>query len=284
MGILNAGVQIVTLQQPVREYTSDSINDIAGILEPIISMVRAYEESDVKSQRGKAKWQARRDGIANGKKIVHSSKVLPAWVEPNADRTDFVIIPEVAATVRQIFQMSLAGYGVRTIAARLIEADIKPIGKTSTWHESYIRLIIKNRAALGEYQSYRSINGERVKIGEPVPNYFPAVIDADTFDRVQAGQTARFPKAKAGTGRKGRSQENPGEAVRARRTFFKGLIMRPDGRAPTTSVAIRLVIPIITSSIAARCVKRRVLYFAHSLIGFSRRCSCLRRRNSRRKI
>ena len=50
ISILNSGVSIVT-REPRRAYTQDSINDIAALLEPIIYMSRAHEESATKSFR-----------------------------------------------------------------------------------------------------------------------------------------------------------------------------------------------------------------------------------------
>ncbi len=50
ISILNSGVSIVT-REPRRTDTQDSINDIAALLEPIIYMSRAHEESATKSFR-----------------------------------------------------------------------------------------------------------------------------------------------------------------------------------------------------------------------------------------
>src|SRR5262245_35717831 len=47
-GILKAGIDIVT-REPERRYTKQSVGDIIGILEPLVIMARANEESKIKS-------------------------------------------------------------------------------------------------------------------------------------------------------------------------------------------------------------------------------------------
>ena len=51
--------------------------------------------------------------------------------------------------------------------------------------------MLRNRAALGEFQKRRKLNGKETPVGEPVPNYYPAVIDEDLF---RAAQEARVEK------------------------------------------------------------------------------------------
>jgi DNA invertase Pin-like site-specific DNA recombinase len=221
ISILNSGVRIVTLQ-PEREYTSDSINDVAGILEPIISMVRAHEESAVKSQRIAASWKARRDGVAKGKKIVIASWAIPGWIRPNADGTDYELIPERAAVVRKIFALAAEGYGTKAIAKKLMDAGVEPIGRRSPkqdqphWEHSYVWKIINNRQVLGEYQPKRIDTaatskrgkplkkGRQVPVGDPIPGYYPRVVGDDLFNRVQAAVKGRVRHR----GRKGNEVAN----------------------------------------------------------------------------
>jgi DNA invertase Pin-like site-specific DNA recombinase len=244
ISILNAGVEIVTLA-PERAYTQDSVNDIAGLLEPIIAMQRAWEESQVKSTRGCAKWQARRDGVYNaGRKIVFNARMLPPWIVPNADGTDFELEPEKAAVVREIFSMSAEGFSVVAIARKLESAGVTPIaagmGKTKGkgWAPYYVGKILKNRAAIGEFQPHRVIEDKRFKIGEPVKGYFPAVVDEDMFNRVQAALRTRLPRM-TGTGSRrkttaetGKTRAVPaGSRPHSAKNLFKGILIDArDGR------------------------------------------------------
>src|SRR5262249_44620440 len=76
LGILKAGVEIVTMT-PERHYSKTSVGDIVGLLEPIIIMSRAHEESAVKSVRIADIWKQRRKH-AEEKPM---NGVGPAWLK-----------------------------------------------------------------------------------------------------------------------------------------------------------------------------------------------------------
>jgi DNA invertase Pin-like site-specific DNA recombinase len=193
MDVLEAGVKIVTLS-PEREYDERSLNDIADLLEPLVCMQRAWEESQIKSVRGQARWKARRDNAAKGRKAVFARAMIPAWLKPNADKTDFAIDHEAAARVKQIFEMALQGYGAIGICKRLNASGVKPIGRTGRWNYPYIVRILANRAVLGEYQAHTYADGRKRRIGEPVKDYFPRVISDRLFSQVQATMRGRAPQ------------------------------------------------------------------------------------------
>jgi DNA invertase Pin-like site-specific DNA recombinase len=217
MGILESGVRIVTLS-PEREYNEKSITDIAGLLEPLVIMQRAWEESQMKSVRGQAKWKSRRDAAANGKKTVFARTMIPAWLKPNADKTDFLIDHEGGAAVEQIFELAQAGYGSVAICKKLNAAGVKAIGKTARWNYQYVNRILRNREVLGEYQGHTIVDGRKHRTGEPVKDYFPRVIPDALFNRVQAMKQGRAPQF----GRKGEDVSN----------LFTGLLVDArDGRA-----------------------------------------------------
>jgi DNA invertase Pin-like site-specific DNA recombinase len=195
LSILRNGVQITTLE-PFREHTKASVGDLAGLLEPIIIMQRAWEESQMKSVRGKAKWKARRDGVERwrngepgGKKIVFDAKVQPAWIKPNADKTDFEVDSVAAVIINRLFKLAASGYGCHAIVKKLNDEGVKSIGRGGkygrTWSPQYIKSILLNRAVIGEFQP-RSSAEDDATVGEPVPGYFPAVVPTALFNKVQA--------------------------------------------------------------------------------------------------
>jgi len=63
ISILNSGVSIVT-REPRRTYSQDSINDIAALLEQLIYMSRAHEESATKSFQLKVAWAKKKERAA----------------------------------------------------------------------------------------------------------------------------------------------------------------------------------------------------------------------------
>jgi DNA invertase Pin-like site-specific DNA recombinase len=78
ISILNSGVSIV-IREPRRTYTPDSIIDIAALLEPLIDMSRAHEESATKSFRHKDAWAKKKERAAT--QGVPMTKTSPRWLE-----------------------------------------------------------------------------------------------------------------------------------------------------------------------------------------------------------
>jgi DNA invertase Pin-like site-specific DNA recombinase len=190
ISILNSGVSIVT-REPRRTYTQDSINDIAALLEPIIYMSRAHEESATKSFRLKDAWAKKKErAAASG---LPMTRMAPRWLE--LTEKGYRLIPERAATVREIFRLSAEGMGIQRILNHLVANPKKypPFGDSGRWRDSYVLQILSNRAVFGEFQpQMREEGNKRVNCGEPIKGYFPAVVSEDLFYQVQAGMKARF--------------------------------------------------------------------------------------------
>jgi hypothetical protein len=192
------------------EYDEKSINANFGqLLMSLVIMSRAHEESATKALRGQAAWEQKRKAAArNGHKLTAK---CPAWLKLSNDRKSFTVLPEVAQAVNFIFQMKLEGRGSETIARALNEKEgvwkPQPRGKgkkfSGGWRESYINKILRSRAVIGEFQAHRKIGPQWVPEGEPIPDYFPAIVDKTMYDRVQSGiQHNRETKGNAG-GRNG---------------------------------------------------------------------------------
>jgi DNA invertase Pin-like site-specific DNA recombinase len=201
ISILNSGVSIVT-REPRRTYTQDSINDIAALLEPLIYMSRAHEESATKSFRLKDAWARKKERAAQG---IPMTKMAPRWLELTED--GYKLIPDRAATVREIFRLSAEGLGVQRILNYLVANPEKhpPFGDSGRWRDSYVLQILSNRAAFGEFQpQMREEGNRRVDCGPAIKGYFPAVISEELFFEVQAGMKKRFRAA----GRPGEYETN----------------------------------------------------------------------------
>jgi DNA invertase Pin-like site-specific DNA recombinase len=189
ISILNSGVSIVT-REPRRTYSQDSINDIAALLEPLIYMSRAHEESATKSFRLKDAWAKKKERAASG---LPMTRMAPRWLE--LTEKGFRLIPDRAATVREIFRLSAEGMGVNRILQHLVANPKKfpPFGDSGRWRDSYVLQILSNRAVFGEFQPQRREEGnKRVDCGQPIKNYFPPVVTEERFFQVQAGMKARF--------------------------------------------------------------------------------------------
>jgi DNA-binding CsgD family transcriptional regulator len=129
----------------------------------------------------------------------------PGWLQVNEDKTGFIYLEDRAKIVRRIFQMSISGTGGYTIAKLLNEGGVPAFGSSGKWDQSTIHNMLSSRATIGEYQKKRSINGKEVPVGDPIPHYYPAVIDAVTFE---AAKKSRRENLATRRGRKGQQITN----------------------------------------------------------------------------
>jgi len=217
--IVRAGITIITLMDK-RVYSNDTLrkdSKLLGVAQG--KMELAYDESQIKSIRIGAAWNNNRTkAIAGGEKLT---KHCPAWLELSQDRKEFIEIPDMVKAIRLIFQLKLEGKGVDAIAillnqkAKIPKEGIpeRPVtirNKSGGWRGSYVTKILYNRAVYGEAQLYKTLWDEkknemnRIPDRDPIPNYYPVVVDKDTFLRVQALMKANRERKGNGGGRIGR--------------------------------------------------------------------------------
>jgi DNA invertase Pin-like site-specific DNA recombinase len=194
------GVTLVTLNDE-QVYTKDSlVNNIGSILQAILGFERAYKESYVKGQRLKAAWAQKRV-VAGGADARVLTSVCPAWLKLDKETGKFLLVPERAEIVRRIFGDTLQGCSPHSIAHAFNHEPVPVFGegkkKGKEWYRSYVIKILANRACIGVLtpHTYDYVSDpknldapekrQRTATAE-IPGYFPAVIDADTFNRVQA--------------------------------------------------------------------------------------------------
>jgi DNA invertase Pin-like site-specific DNA recombinase len=189
LGLLEAGITIWTAR-PERRYTMASVSNLAGIIEPLIEMVRAHEESERKAGMIRESWQeARRQARENG--TPYPGK-RPPWIRKGPE--GFEVIPERAAVVRRLFDLcARMGYGQAILE---LECDgIRTFGDSGKWSIQYVKLLVKGRTALGEYQpTRRDERGRYVPDGPPILGYYPAIVEEADWLKAQAGIATRNGK------------------------------------------------------------------------------------------
>lgn len=149
-------------------------------------MQLAHEESEKKSERLSAVWmQKKRNASENGHVLTTR---VPAWLVVTDN--GFEVVPGAAKTLRMIFDLRLKGIGKNQIASILNarapwQPPHNPKRKSTGWRGSYVAKILRSRAVIGECQLHTGRGTTRRPDGEPIPNYFPRVIDPGTFAAVQ---------------------------------------------------------------------------------------------------
>jgi len=181
--ILLSGLELY-IDRSGRHLTKADLNNAYSLMMTAVELDAAYEHSAKLADRVGKAWKKKRETLEAGKKIT---KKVPAWVDPETWKP----IPTKAATVRKIFQLYANGYGITSIVRRFNHDGVNPLTKAE-WCAGNVQRILHSRQVIGEYQPCvikHSENGRyhrQVKAADPVPNYYPRVIEDDLFFRVQA--------------------------------------------------------------------------------------------------
>ncbi len=162
-----------------------------------IDASRANKESQVKSDKGLLNWAFKRE-LAATHKIAMTAQA-PAWIDTETyyildetknkqvKRRRYVLNEGKAETVKMIFELFQNGNGSLKIKNILNEQNIPTFKGIEYWEPSTISKLLRNPATFGLYQPKKQNTGKRdlVAIGEPIEDYFPAVISKEIFDQCQ---------------------------------------------------------------------------------------------------
>jgi DNA invertase Pin-like site-specific DNA recombinase len=190
--LINRGAAVVTLHNSKVYRRPLSLVDIIMAL---VEMDVAHQESAKKAERVAAAWEQKR----STKQRLHAKTICPLWLQWNAENNAFEPNPQSTKTVTYIFEMAASGTGSHAIARRL-NAERVPTFRSAhdgsqaeQWYPKSIRLILANRAVLGEYRPGKYIGRKRHLIGDVWPAYFPRIITNELWDAVssEAGKRAR---------------------------------------------------------------------------------------------
>jgi len=185
LGLLNAGVRVVQLYPAEMVYSRGA--DAVTLVMAIMELSRGNSESAMKSVRVGAAWEEKRKAARTTGKAISAS--CPAWLRKVGDR--YEVIPDRAAVVRRIFELSADGHGTKRIVLRLKDEGVPPFGRRP-WNNSYVASILTGREALGEYVPCKS----RQKGHDPIPDYYPAVVPEDLYYRSRGGRGQRHRRGR----------------------------------------------------------------------------------------
>ncbi|USD35992.1 recombinase family protein [Ferrimonas sp. SCSIO 43195] len=177
--VVNAGVVIATLSDG-QVYRAGQL-DMLKLITSLVYMSRANEESEMKSRRATAAWEYQRQKAKEGAKIRNSA--LPGWLAWKGN--DIVLKEREVEVIRLMFDKALDGAGYEQIAAFLNSNGIPTFRKHSQWRPAGVSALLKSRALIGEYKPHQRVDGVRKPIGEPIHDYYPAVIELADFLEVQ---------------------------------------------------------------------------------------------------
>lgn len=178
--LVSAGIMVVTLMDG-KVWDEQTVADTTNLLVTIIFMGRAHDESLRRSTRIRDVHQAKRD--RRDPAIFGQG---PAWVTRKPDGSGWEVKPGMAESIRRVFELSILGVGSTAIARQAnAEGWVAP-AKVARWNTTLPNKLLRNRAVLGEYEPNVIAGSKRVSTGEVWTDYYPRIVDDDTFLKAQA--------------------------------------------------------------------------------------------------
>lgn len=205
-GLIRAGITVVTLFDK-QSYSEESLgNEWTRLILGIAVMARAHEESRTKSDRVAKAWGAKRERAALDGGSMTRQCVAWCHIESDGKGKRPVLVPERAALVRRIFELTASGHGHRLIAVRFNTEGVPVWGRSKGWQPSYICKILASRAVLGFYQPHVKARSavRRIPEGPEIAGYYPPAVDEALYYKALAARAARRHKG----GRKGKGLAN----------------------------------------------------------------------------
>jgi DNA invertase Pin-like site-specific DNA recombinase len=189
LNLIQAGVRVVQLV-PV-ETVFDAKSSPMHLMMAIMELSRGHSESAMKSERVGGAWREKKRRAAAGGEALTAR--CPSWLRLVDGKWE--VIEAAAAAVRQIYRWATDGHGIGVIVKKLNADGIPTIGAADYWARSYVAKILSNRAVVGEYQPYAGRAKKRHPDGEPIPNYYPALLTEQEWYAARAALANRRNKA-----------------------------------------------------------------------------------------
>lgn len=206
--LIQAGVIVVTLSDG-QEYSEARLRqDWTPLVISLAVMARAHDESRIKSERVGEAWRQKKAAARNGGKPL--TQRCPEWLEVIGN--EFVVRDDRVEIVQRIFKETTQGYGRREIVTRLngdgipsFRAGERRKQPSTGWQTSSVAKIVQNRAVLGEYQPHSGTHKARNRKpdGDPIKDYYPQIVDNETFWRAQTAVNERRLQSAGRRGDKG---------------------------------------------------------------------------------
>lgn len=130
LNLMQEGVRVVQLH-PV-ETVYDKTVDPMKLMMALMELARANSESEMKSNRARAAWNANLKQVRDRTPGVVRTGRIPSWLEVAADPATggerLVVVSERADAVRRVFELAATGYGHTLIVRKLNKEKIPALG------------------------------------------------------------------------------------------------------------------------------------------------------------
>lgn len=170
--IIGAGIEIHSVAENQVLKSSDPV----GAIMSTIYLMRANNESEIKSDRAKTGYQKRLKESIENKKVL--TRQMPRWlVEQDGI---YAIEPGMKQVIDFVFDSYIAGQSSGYIASELNKKGWL-YGETM-WRGSYVAKLIRDERLIGNHIRYsKQIKGIKREILETIPNFYPVAVALEKY-------------------------------------------------------------------------------------------------------
>ncbi|HBU3540895.1 TPA: recombinase family protein, partial [Klebsiella pneumoniae] len=170
--LIGAGIQI----HSVAERQVLKSDDPVGVIMSTIYLMRANNESEIKSSRAKDGYQQRLLKSIQNKTVLTGQ--MPRWLFNKNGR--YSINPDMQKIINFSFDSYIAGQSTGYIAKELNNKGWM-YGSTS-WRGSYVAKLIRDERLIGKHTRYgKQIKGVKREIIEVIPDFYPVAVELEKF-------------------------------------------------------------------------------------------------------
>ena len=179
------GIRVVSITEQAED------NATGRLLEGIIESVDEYYSENLAQEVVRGMREAALRGFFLGSKAPFGYR--KAKVSDGAkERPTLEVDPATAPVVREIFENSLRGSGLKELCKELNERGITNRGKR--WNKGGLHYVLRNEAYTGAAVWGKTSKGEKAQDAVRVEGAWPALVSRELFDDVQQAMSDRAPK------------------------------------------------------------------------------------------
>ena len=181
------GVRVVS----ITEHADDT--PTGKLMEAIIESVDEFYSENLAQEVVRGMREAASRGFFLASKAPFGYKRVKVN-DGGKERPTLEVDPGTAPVVREIFEKSLRGSGLKEICKALNDRGITNRGKR--WYKGTLHYVLRNEAYTGTAVWGRTSKGEKTQDPVRVEGAWPALISRELFDDVQQAMRERAPKVR----------------------------------------------------------------------------------------
>ena len=179
------GIRVVSITEQAED------NATGRLLEGIIESVDEYYSENLAQEVVRGMREAASRGFFLGSNAPFGYRKIKVS-DGAKERPTLEVDPATAPVVREMFEKSLRGSGLKELCKELNDRGITNRGKR--WYKGTLHYVLRNEAYTGAAVWGKSSKGQEAADPVRVEGAWPALVSRELFDDVQQAMSARAPK------------------------------------------------------------------------------------------